>query len=68
MCPFDYTALRLVGRLGNRNRFNHTSRITVTPTDSPKSVRNRCVIEVFDCVFVLSIVFEFYVGIGASLI
>ena len=30
------------------NRFNHTSMVTVvTPTDRPKSVRNRCVIEVF---------------------
>ena len=37
------------------NRFNHTSWVTVvTPTDRPKSVRNRCVIEVFCGVFVLS--------------
>ena len=36
-----------------------------TPTDRPKSVRNRCVIEVFGCVFVLSLcVFEFSVGVG----
>ena len=35
--------------------FNHTSwRAIVTQTDSPKSVRNRCVIEVFGGVFVLS--------------
>ena len=34
------------------NRFNHTSGVTaVTPTDRPKSVRNRCVIEVFGGVF-----------------
>ena len=34
------------------NRFNHTSGVTaVTPTDRPKTVRNRCVIEVFDGVF-----------------
>ena len=48
--------LRLVGRLGSRkNRFNHTILVTiVTPTDRPKSVRNRCVIEVFGVVFVLS--------------
>ena len=30
----------------------------VTPTDRPKSVRNRCVIEVFGGVFVLSIGFR----------
>ena len=37
------------------NRFNHTSRVAiVTLTDRPKSVCNRCVIEVFDDVFVLS--------------
>ena len=30
------------------DRFNHTSRVAfVTPTDRPKSVRNRFVIEVF---------------------
>ena len=40
--------LRLVGRLGTVNRFNHNSWMTVvTPTDNPKSVHNRCVIEVF---------------------
>ena len=33
---------------------NHTSWVTVvTPTDRPKSVRNRCVIERFGGVFVL---------------
>ena len=38
------------------NRFNHISWIAVdTPTDSPKSFRNSCVIEVFGGVFVLSI-------------
>ena len=35
------------------NRLNHTSRVVVvTPTDRPKSVRNRCAIEVFGGVFV----------------
>ena len=39
--------LRLVGRWA-RKPVNHTSWVTVvTPTDRPKSVRNRCVIEVF---------------------
>ena len=43
------------------NRFNHTSWMTVvTPTDRPKSVRNRCVIEVFGGVFVLSIGFRIF--------
>ena len=32
----------------------------VTPTDRPKSVRNRCVIEVFGGVFVLSIGFRIF--------
>ena len=35
----------------------------VTPTDRPKSVRDRCVIEVICGVFVLSIGFRFSVGI-----
>ena len=34
------------------NRFNHTSGVTaVTPIGRPKSVRNRCVIEVFGGVY-----------------
>ena len=38
-------------------QFNHTSWMTVvTPTDRPKSVLSRCVIEAFGGVFVLSIV------------
>ena len=43
----------MVGR-----RFNHTSQVAiVTPTDHPKSACNRCVIEVFGGVFVLSCCF-----------
>ena len=39
------------------------SLVTVIPqTDRPKSVRNRCVIEVFGCDFVLSIVFRIFYG------
>ena len=35
----------------------------VTPTGRPKSVRNRCIIEIFGVVFVLSLCFlEFSVG------
>ena len=38
--------------------FNHTSLVAVvTPTDHPKSVRNRCIIDVFGGVFVLSLCF-----------
>ena len=49
------------------NRFNHTSGVTVlTPTDRPKSVRNRCVIRDFGGVFMLSRCFlDFSVGVGA---
>ena len=43
--------------------------ILVTPTDRPKSVRNRCVIEVFGGVCVCCpLVFEFSVGIGGFVI
>ena len=41
----------------------------VTPTDRPKSVRNRCVIEVFGGVFVLSRCFlDFSVSVGTFVI
>ena len=52
------------------NRFNHTSWVAiVTPTDRRKSVRNRCVIEVFGGVIVLSRCFlDFSVGVGAFVI
>ena len=49
------------------NRFNHTSGVTaITPTDRPKSVRNRCVIEVLVAFFMLSRCFlDFSVGVRA---
>ena len=52
------------------NQFNHTSLVAVdTPTDRRKSVRNRCVIEVFGGVSVLSLCFfEFSVGKGVFVI
>ena len=52
------------------NRFNHTSWVAiVTPTDRPKSVRNRCLIEDFGGVFVLSRCFlNVSVGEGAFVI
>ena len=48
VCPFDYTAVAGSGKVGPVNQVNHTSWVAVvTPTDRPKSVRNRCVIELF---------------------
>ena len=49
---------------------NHTSWMTVvTPSDRPKSVRNRCVIELFGDIFVLSCCpFDISVGIWAFVI
>ena len=35
--------------------------VVVIPTDRPKSVRSRCVIERFDDVFVLSLKFKFLI-------
>ena len=41
----------------------------VTPTNRPKSVRNRCVIKVFGGVFLLSRCFlDYSVGVGAFVI
>ena len=46
--------LRLGGCWALVNRFNHISGVAdETQTDRPKSVRNRCVIEVFGGVFVM---------------
>ena len=48
MCPFDYTVVAGSGKVGPVNQVNHTSWVAVvTPTDRPKSVRNRCLIELF---------------------
>ena len=51
------------------NRFNNTSWVSVVVrTDRPKSVRKRCVIEVFAGVFVLSLCFsEFSVGVRSHI-
>ena len=44
---FFPSLLKRLSRFG-ANWFNHTSWMTVvTPTDHPKSIRNRCVIEAF---------------------
>ena len=67
MCPFDYTAVEGSGKVGPENQVNNTSWVAVvTPTDRPKSVRNRCVIECFVALFVLSLCpFDISVGVGA---
>ena len=62
--------LWLVGRLGSRKPVKpHQLVAIVTPTDRPKSVHNRCVIEVFGGVCLLSRCFlGFSVGVGALVI
>ena len=54
----------------HEHSFNHFSGVTgVNPTECPKSVRNRCVIEVFGSVFVLSrCFFYFSVSVGTFVI
>ena len=48
VCPFDNTAVEGSGKVGPVNQVNHTIWVAVvTPTDRPRSVRNRCVIELF---------------------
>ena len=55
MCPFDYTVVGS-GKVGPVNQVNHTSWVViVTPTDRPRSVRNRSVIELFCGVFCVAI-------------
>ena len=47
-CPFDYKAVARSGKVGPVNQVNHNSWVAViTPTDRPKSVRSRFVIELF---------------------
>ena len=66
----DYTAVALSGKVGPVKPVNHTSWMAVvTPTDRPKSVRNRRVIELFVALFVLSLcLFDISVGVGAFVI
>ena len=70
MCPFDYTAFEVSEKVG----YPLTGLTTplgclVTPTDRPKSVRNRCVIDFFLVAFVYCLlVFEFSVGIAGFVI
>ena len=70
VCPFDYTAVAGSGKVGPVNQVNHTSWVAVViPTDRPKSVHNRCVIELFVVLFVLSLCpFDISAGVGAFVI
>ena len=67
VCPFDNTAVAGSGKVGP---VNHTSWVAVvTPTDRPKSVCNRCVIELFVVLFVFSLCpFDISAGVGAFVI
>ena len=44
MCPFEYMAVAGSGKVGPVNQVSHTSWVAVVTL---KSVRNRCVIELF---------------------
>ena len=70
MCPFDYRAVAGSGKVGPVNHVNHTSwEAVVTPSDRPKAVRNRYLIELFVALFVLShCPFDISVGVGAFVI
>ena len=70
VCPFDYTAIAGSGKVGPVNQVNHTSWVAVvTPTDRPKSISNRCLIEHFVALFVLSLCpFDISVGVGALVV
>ena len=70
MCVLLITRLlRGVGRWA-RKPVNHTSWVAVaTPTDRPKSVHNRCLIELFVALFMFSLcLFDISVGVGAFVI
>ena len=71
VCPFDYTPVAGSGKVGPVNHVNHTSWVAVvSPTDRPKSVRNRCVIELF-CGVVCVVTLPSWlisVGVGAFVI
>ena len=58
--------LRGVGRFGFRSSDNQTKWVAIsTPTDTPKSVRKRCVIELLMTIFLLSLcLVVFSVGKG----
>ena len=59
MCPFDYTAFVVNGKVGDPvNRLNHISwEAVVSQTDRPKSVCSRCIIDIFGGILVLTCCF-----------
>ena len=60
VCPFDYTVVAGSGKVGPINQVNLTSWVAVvTPTDRPKSVRNRCVILLI-CIVVCVVTLPFW--------
>ena len=64
VCPFDYTAVAGSGKVRPVNQVNHTSWVAVvTPIDRPKSVRYRCLIELFcSVVYVVTLPFWHFRG------
>ena len=66
----DNIAVAVSGKVGPVKPVNHTSWVAVvTPTDRPKSVRNRCVIELFVALYMLSLCpFDISVGVWAFVI
>ena len=70
MCPFYYTAVAGIGKVVPVNRLTTPVGVAVvTPSDRPKSVRNRCVIELFVALFVLLLCpFDISAGVGAFVI
>ena len=67
MCVLFVTQfLQLMARTEPVNRFNHTTWVAiVTPTSHLKSVRNRCVIEVFGGLFVVTLLYGLFYGVSA---
>ena len=56
----DYTAVVVSGKVDPVKPVNHTSWVAiVTPTERPKSVRNRCIIELF-CGVVCAVTLPFW--------
>ena len=66
----DYTTVALGRTMGLVKPVNHTSSVALmTPTDRPKTVRNRFVIDLFMSLFVLSLCpFDISAGVGAFVI
>ena len=70
VCPFDYTAFAVSGKVGIPLTGLTTSNwvAIVTPIDRHKSVRNRCVIEVLVAFLCCHVLFGFFVGVRAFVI